>query len=108
MTELLQQAGHDVTRPRDAGLDGAEDDVHFRYAVSHGLAILTKNPPDFEALHLQYPVHPGVLAVCQDNDPNRDMTDPEIVRAIGNLELAAASGGNPIAGFFHILNNWRY
>jgi len=36
------------------------------------------------------------------------MSDAEIVKAIRNLEAAVHSGGAPIAGMFHSLNDWRY
>jgi len=46
--------------------------------------------------------------VYQDNDPSRDMSNADIVRAIRNLEEAAQQGGPPIQGEFHTLNDWRY
>ncbi len=108
LAELLRQAGHTVTRPIDAGLVGADDGVHFAYAAKQGLTIITKNPADFEALHKADPRHSGVLAIHQDNDASRDMSDAEIVKAIKNVEDAAQSGGDPIPGMFHRLNDWRY
>jgi hypothetical protein len=59
-------------------------------------------------MHDADPNHFGILAVYQDNDPTRDMSDAEIVRAIANLEAAAQSGGDPVDGRFHSLNDWRY
>ncbi len=107
LADLLRQAGHTVTRPVDVGLVGQDDDVHLAFAAMNQLALLTKNPADFLALHMTNPLHSGILAVYQDNDATRDMTDAEIVKAIRNLEEAAALGGDPIAGMFHVLNNWR-
>ena len=67
-------------------MSGENDRVHFRYAADNGLtAVLTKNPGDFKALHSSDPVHFGILALYQDNDA-RDMSNVEIVKAIGNLE----------------------
>lgn len=111
LADLLQQAGHAVARPTDpdVGLDGEDDDVHFTYACEHNLTIVTKNPADFLPFHeASQPNHPGILGVYQDNDPSRDMSDAEIVRAIANLEAAMPQGGEPIAGHFHVLNEWRY
>lgn len=108
LADLLRQSGHRVVRPADSGLIGADDDVHFAFAAANHLTIITKNPSDFENLHDREPSHAGILAVYQDNDPSRDMSDAEIVRAIRNLEAASQSGGDPIEGRFHSLNDWRY
>ena len=107
---LLQQAGHQVVRPTDdgVGLDGADDQVHFGFAAANGYTLITKNPADFKALHDLDPRHSGILGVYQDNDPSRDMSNTDIVRAIRNLELAAPQGGPPIQGEFHTLNDWRF
>jgi hypothetical protein len=99
-----------VVRPTDEGVDlsGEDDDVHFAYASASGLTILTKNPADFKALHDSDPQHAGILAVYQDNDPARDLSNADVVRAIRNLEEAVQQGGPPISGGFHSLNDWRY
>jgi predicted nuclease of predicted toxin-antitoxin system len=97
-------AEYEVTVPADVGLTGARDEDHFAYAQAHGLIILTKNPDDFRALHVASPAHSGVFAVCQDNDPTRDMTPEAIRNAIANI----VASGIPIAAEFHILNHWRY
>jgi hypothetical protein len=111
LATLLQQAGHRVVRPTDddVGLDGADDDVHFAYAVANALAIITKNPADFLPFHETLkPHHPGILGVYQDNDVSRDMSDAGIVRAIANIVAAVQSGGEPVQGHFFVLNDWRY
>jgi predicted nuclease of predicted toxin-antitoxin system len=101
---LLRQAGYEVVTPFDANLAGQPDAVHFGYATSRDLILLTKNPRDFEELHTRYPEHPGILSVYQDNDPTKDMSVADIVRAIQNIIAAGA----PIAGQFIPLNAWRY
>jgi predicted nuclease of predicted toxin-antitoxin system len=107
LVRLLRTAGHQVVIPADAGLAGASDPRHLMYAVQHNLVLLTRNHDDFEDLHLLVRAtggrHPGILVVRLDNDPNRDMKDRDIVRAIANLEGA----GVAIANEFHILNHWR-
>lgn len=87
---------------------GEDDDVHFAFASAHGLTLITNNPADFKVLHDLEPRHAGILAVYQDNDPSRDMSHADIVRAIRNLEEAVQHGGLPIHGQFHTLNEWRY
>ena len=108
LADLLRQAGHYVVRPTEVNMEGEDDDVHFGYAIATGLTIVTKNPADFQDLHDNDHNHRGILAIYQDNDPSRDMSDAEIVRAIANLEQASNSGGDPIHGHFHVLNNWRF
>jgi hypothetical protein len=89
-------------------LRGEDDDVHFRYAADNGLTLITKNPADFKALHDSDPLHFGILAIYQDNDPSRDMSNAEIVKAITNLETAVRNSASPIHGQFYRLNDWRY
>ncbi len=110
LADLLQEAGHRVVRPTDDGveLSGNDDKVHFDFAAANNLAIITKNPGDFKALHDLDQRHSGILGIYQDNDPSRDMSNADIVRAIKNLEGAAQQGGLPIQGEFHTLNDWRY
>jgi predicted nuclease of predicted toxin-antitoxin system len=85
---------------------GVLDPVHLAYAVQHGLILVTKDPDDFRDLHRQDQNHPGIFGIYQDNDRIRDMTRTDIVAAIGRIE-AAGPLGYPIAGEFHILNDWR-
>lgn len=110
LAALLRQAGHQVVRPTEesVGLEGEDDSVHFAFAAGHGLTIVTKNPADFKALHDLDQRHAGILAVYQDNDPSRDMSNAEIVKAIRNLEESAQQGGLSIYGAFHVLNQWRF
>jgi hypothetical protein len=104
LADLLAQAGHSVVRPTDVGTSGEDDVVHFLYAQTRGLAVITKNPPDFQVRHQADPKHPGIFAIYQDNDVNRDMTDAHVVAAIARIEAVV---GYPIAGEFHNLNLWR-
>ncbi|MBM4254994.1 MAG: hypothetical protein FJ147_03760 [Deltaproteobacteria bacterium] len=104
LVRVLRQAGWDVVTPFDAGVAGHSDEVHLQYAMSQGLVLVTKNPRDFEELHGQYPQHPGILAIYQDNDPTKDMSVGDIVQAIRNVIAA----GVLIAGQFISLNAWRY
>jgi hypothetical protein len=110
LADLLRQAGHHVVRPTDpaVNLEGEDDSIHFAFATANGLTIITKNPGDFQALHELDQRHSGILAVYQDNDPERDMSNAEIVKAIRNLEEAVHQGGLAVHGQFHILDNWRY
>jgi hypothetical protein len=106
LRRLLLEAGHDVEVPADIQppLTGEADAVHFVHAKAAGRAILTLNPKDFKELHDQDPEHSGILVVCQDNDPTKDMSYREIVQAIANLE----SSGITIAGGFWVLNVYRW
>ena len=101
---LLQAAGHQVVTPAEAGTSGLPDDIHFAYAAAQGLILLTKNPDDFAELHAAEPTHAGIVAVYQDNDPRRDRTYGDIVRALTNMEKA----GIELKNAFHVLNAWRY
>jgi hypothetical protein len=104
LVQLLRAARHRVVTPMEAGTSGKADEVHLQFAASQGLALLTKNPDDFAQLHETSSEHAGILVSYQDNDPDRDMTYGEIVRAIGNLERA----GITLSKSFQVLNAWRY
>ena len=106
LRSLLLDAGHRVQIPAEAipSLTGASDDIHFAHACTTQQAILTYNAADFLQLHRQHPEHAGILAVYQDNDPAKDMTYADIVRAIGNLEHT----GVPIAGGFWSLHAFQW
>ncbi len=110
LAKLLQKDGHRVVRPTDprVELEGEDDEVHFSFAARNGLTVITKNPADFQRLHEATSPRCGVLAVYQDNDPSKDMSDAEIVRAIKNLENASLVGGPSIQGQFNSLNSWRH
>ncbi len=99
----LAAAGHEVVSPRDINMVGAEDGAHLAYATRLGLAVLTKDTQDFGALHYTGAEHAGIIAIYSDNDRIRDMSPPEVVRAISRLDAS----GLPIAGEFHVLNHWR-
>jgi hypothetical protein len=104
---LLIRAGHAVTLPGNVGLAGRSDPRHLKWALEHGLVVLTRNHDDFLDLHdvirAAGGTHPGILAVRFDNDTRRDMKPPDIVRAIARLEAS----GLVIVNEFHVLNHWR-
>ena len=104
LVDALRAAGHRVIIPVEVGLRGEDDDVHFNKSRELGAQVVTRNARDFAALIAADSAHPGILAVYLDNDPKRDMTIAEIVRAIANLE----GSGPTLAGTLHSLNDWRY
>jgi predicted nuclease of predicted toxin-antitoxin system len=104
LVRCLEQAGHQVVTPAQAGLTGRADDMHFRYAIDHQLVLLTKNPDDFLELHQETPDHSGILVIYQDNDPERDMSAADIGKAITNLMKVDITIGAAV----HVLNAWRY
>ncbi|HEX9925457.1 MAG TPA: DUF5615 family PIN-like protein [Anaerolineae bacterium] len=106
LRQLLLEAGHDVQVPAevDPPLTGASDEIHFAHAQTVDRIILTLNPKDFLSLHQKSPHSPGIFAIYQDNDPTRDMSYADIVKAIANLE----DTGVPIAGGFWSLNAYRW
>jgi hypothetical protein len=104
---LLRRAGHQVAVPADHGLAGSSDACHLASCVGRSQVLLTRDHDDFLDLHdlvqATHGRHAWILVVRADNDPSRDMTDRDIVRAIANLEGA----GVLIENEFHILNHWR-
>jgi hypothetical protein len=103
----LSSAGHTVYTPRSEGTLGAQDRRHLEYAAGHGLTLLTRNPDDFRELHdawqAQGRLHSGILLIYQDNVKGKDMTLPDVVRALRNLIASSL----PIANEIHVLNHWQ-
>ncbi|MBX3015717.1 MAG: hypothetical protein KF832_29630 [Caldilineaceae bacterium] len=106
LRQLLLTAGHIVQIPAEVEppLTGQADAIHFAHVRATGQIILTYNPADFVQLHEQYPAHAGIFAAYQDNNPARDMTYADVVRAIANLQQM----GVPLAGNFWILNAYQW
>ena len=104
---FLTQAGHTVISPRTAGTKGWDDPDHLAYAAAHGDVLLTHNPKDFDMLHKSWQTqgrtHSGIFLIYQDNNVRKDMTSPDIVRAIGNLLTSGLSIVNEV----YILNQWQ-
>jgi hypothetical protein len=107
LVQLLRKAGHDVQLPRDVGLSGKDDPIQLRQAIRAGRVCLTQNHHHFQALHELIMEaqghHPGIFIVRKDNNPKRDLSEHDIVRAIGKL----LASGLPLADHLHILNQWR-
>jgi hypothetical protein len=107
LVQLLRSAGHEVETPSEAIMTGEDDAVQFTHAVNEDRVLLTRNHDDFRNLHNLATAlrgnHPGILVVCKENNPRRDLTPRGIVRAIGKLIAARV----PIANQFTILNHWR-
>jgi hypothetical protein len=107
LVQLLQQAGHDVRVPADLGQSGQADAVHLKLAIRDDSLLLSRNHDDFQFLHeliLEAKGHhPGILIVCRENNPKRDLTAKGIVRAIAKLLAAQTS----FVDQFMVLNHWR-
>lgn len=107
LMKRLRGAGHSLVLPADVGLSGVSDARHFVYAMRHSLIMLTRNHEHFKDLHevaqAAAGTHPGIITICSDNDPTRDMTDRGIVNAIAKLERSGA----PMPNQLHVLNHWR-
>lgn len=104
LIKTLREAGHDVVTVNEVGLSGQFDPVVLNYARENERIVLTHNCRDFEALHLENPNHPGILAVYRDADSSKNMSRQAIVKVIANLEAAMISLTNQ----FIALNHWNY
>ncbi|MEM8639776.1 MAG: DUF5615 family PIN-like protein [Cyanobacteria bacterium P01_G01_bin.54] len=104
LVNLLRAAGHDVVTANEAGIMGLPDEEVLDYARQQNRVVLTRNCGDFLALHQLQPVHPGILAVYQEGNPERNMSYQAVVRAIENLQAAEMA----LANQFVVLNQWRY
>jgi predicted nuclease of predicted toxin-antitoxin system len=104
LVNLLRKAGHDVVTVNEADLSGKIDALVLDYARANKRILLTRNCDDFKALHQANSIHPGILAIYQNQNTSKDMSRKEIVYAIANLEAANIL----IANQFITLNHWNY
>ncbi|MEM8718106.1 MAG: DUF5615 family PIN-like protein [Cyanobacteria bacterium P01_G01_bin.39] len=104
MVYLLRKAGHDVMTINELKLRGTDDPVVLDCSRKQNRVLLTKNCKDFQALHQLNPTHPGIVAITQYNNPAKDMSSKDIVKAISNLETV----GTPVANKVNYLNKWNY
>ncbi len=101
---LLKLAAHDVVTVNDVGLMGKIDPLVLDWARQENRVLLTQNCDDYEALHGVNPNHPGILAIYNENDPSKNMSFKEIIKAIANLEATMI----PLTNQFIALNHWNY
>jgi predicted nuclease of predicted toxin-antitoxin system len=104
LIKMLKEAGHNVVTVNEVNLNAQSDLVVLNYARQNARIVLTHNCRDFKALHLEDCNHPGILAIYRDADSSKNMSRPEIVRAIANLEVSEISLSNR----FVALNHWNY
>jgi predicted nuclease of predicted toxin-antitoxin system len=106
--DALTAAGHDVQTVSQANLISRPDDAVFAHAIAENRVVITSNCGDFielaEARIAAKEHHPGVLLVFLYNNPNKDMSVPEIIKAIANFEATGA----PIEDTTVSLAQYRY
>ena len=70
VVEALQQLGHDVLTTLRAGQanQGIPDEDVLDFARAENRVLLTFNRIHFIRLHLQNPVHPGIIICTEDRD----------------------------------------
>jgi predicted nuclease of predicted toxin-antitoxin system len=107
LVRFLIQSGYEVHTPVESSLLRAGDVEHLEYAARNGYALVTKDPDDFRDLHNDWQAqgrsHAGILLICEEQDPRKNMNHHDVVRAIGNL----LASGLPITNELHVLNHWR-
>src|SRR3989442_1276720 len=104
LVKSLRRRGHDVQIPADHQLTGKLDAIHLAHAIRQERVLLSRNHPDFEALHNLLMTggghHTGIFIVRSDDDPARDMSPRGIASAIEKLTKSGVTVINEI----HILN----
>lgn len=104
LVKMLRKANHDVLTVNEAKISGKTDSFVLTYAKEENRILFTFNCDDFEALHLDDPIHPGILVVYHESQFSKNMSYQDIIRAINNLE----SSQIPLINQFISLNYWRY
>ncbi len=84
VVKLLRTSGHNVLTVQEAGNAGGSDPDVLAFAVSNERSVLTQNRRDFMQLHIQQPLHHGII-VCTD-DKNLERLATRINEAISAEE----------------------
>lgn len=108
MVSKLRNAGHDILTVSEVDLIRKRDEIIFQYAIEQQRIVLTTNCDDFIILAntatMAQKSYPGILLVYRYNNPNKDMSNEQIVMAVSNLEKTSIT----IANNYHSLNRYNY
>ncbi len=85
LVPYLQAAGIDAEDVRDVGLRGRPDDEIFRYAVSHGLTLLTADVGFGNILRFQPGTHRGIVVARFPNEVPVSLLNQSILTALRGL-----------------------
>lgn len=107
LIRLASACGHQLISPRSVSQSGKHDALHFLYAVTNQVPILTRNARDFEPLH-NFALgigghHFGLIIVYNEAQPRKNMVAKDIARASSKLESAGVS----LADQLVVLNHYR-
>src|SRR5882762_9032102 len=67
VVEHLRSYGHDVLTVQEASEQGSSDAQVLAYATAAKRAVLTFNRRHFIKLHMQLPIHAGIIACTNDD-----------------------------------------
>lgn len=108
----LRSAGHDVVTAKDAGLLAQPDSAVLAYAVANSRIVLTRNCNDYcnegAILRASGTHHHGILLLYEKNDPEKDMSYDDIVRAVANINKAVQTGVLVLRDLEISLSYYRY
>ena len=95
LIQLATARAHQLISPRAVGNTGIHDGLHFLYAASQAIPIMSRNIDDFKALH-KFGLgigghHSGLILIHDEADRRKNMRPDQIVRALTNLEAANLS-----------------
>lgn len=70
VAEELRRLGHDVMTVQESGLGGQSvpDHAVLKFAIDQDRCLITLNRRHFVKLHVETPVHPGLIVCTTDGD----------------------------------------
>lgn len=112
LVSKLKAAGHDVLTAHEAVLSGKPDSEVLAFAVQKKRVVLTRNCNDFlvEANNLKSSGknHCGILLRYEKNDPAKDMSYDDVVRALDNIQKAISEKTLTLKNTELSLSYYRY
>lgn len=103
LIKVINSLGFVVISPRQVGMSKKKDHQHLAYASLQKAVILTRNFRDFKELHKKHK-HSGIFLIYRYNNPNKDMNNIQIAKAIKNL----LDTGVVVENNLFVLNQYNY
>jgi len=105
LIQLAAASSHQLISPRTLGRSGDSDAMHFLYATTQRMPIMTRNASDFEGRH-EFALgigghHSGLFIIYDESNRSKNMRPREVVTSLTNLESATLDLSDQLVALNH-------